>query len=86
MYNQFFTIKPRISEKKRRKQSYTRNNIQRNDNVDNVLAKKVTSEGDLLMEIPYSNITSIFKTQCNKDNEDFLKYRTLLYKGSEYFQ
>jgi len=27
MYNQFFTIKPRISEKKRRKQSCTPNNL-----------------------------------------------------------
>ena len=52
-----------------------------------MLAKR-TSEGDLLVEkIPYSDITSIFKTQYNKDNEDFLKYRAnVLYKDTEYFQ
>jgi len=53
-----------------------------------VLAKRAASEGDsLMMEVPYSDITNIFKIQCNRDNEDFLKYRAnVLYKGTEYFQ
>ncbi|KYM90051.1 hypothetical protein ALC53_01879, partial [Atta colombica] len=56
-------------------------------NTYDMLAKRA-SEGNLLVEkIPYSDITSIFKTQYNKDNEDFLKYRAnVLYKDTEYFQ
>ncbi|KYM82409.1 hypothetical protein ALC53_07197 [Atta colombica] len=48
--------------------------------------KRAASKGDLLIvEVFY--ITNIFKIQCNKNNEDFLKYRAnVLYKGTEYFQ
>ena len=53
-----------------------------------MLANRTASEGDLLkVEVSYSDITSIFKIQCNKDNKDFLKHRAnVLYKGTEYFQ
>jgi len=50
------------------------------------LLRDAVSEGDLLVvEIPYSDITSIFKTNAIRIMKIFLKYN-ILHKGTEYFQ